>query len=59
MILQDDILNIPNVITPNGDGINDVFYIENIDKYPNSVLTILNRWEILYLKLTVIAILGI
>ncbi|HOV54942.1 MAG TPA: gliding motility-associated C-terminal domain-containing protein [Bacteroidales bacterium] len=44
VILLDDILNIPNVITPNGDGINDVFYIENIDKYPNSVLTILNRW---------------
>jgi len=44
VILLDDILKIPNVITPNGDGINDVFYIENISKYPYSVLTILNRW---------------
>lgn len=44
VILLDDILKIPNVITPNSDGINDVFYIENIDKYPYSELTILNRW---------------
>ena len=34
----------PNVITPNGDGINDSFSIENMELYPNSRLTIYNRW---------------
>ena len=44
VLMIDDVLQIPNVITPNGDGINDAFIIENIDKYPYSTLTILNRW---------------
>jgi gliding motility-associated-like protein len=33
-----------NIITPNGDGLNDVFIIENIEHYPDSRLTIFNRW---------------
>ena len=33
-----------NVITPNDDGYNDFFIINNIEHYPNSRLTILNRW---------------
>ena len=33
-----------NIITPNDDGLNDVFVIENIEHYPNAVLTIFNRW---------------
>lgn len=33
-----------NVITPNADGYNDYFVIENIEHYPRSMLTILNRW---------------
>lgn len=36
-------LNIPNVFTPNGDGINDIFEIENLEFYPNSVMVIYNR----------------
>jgi gliding motility-associated-like protein len=35
---------IPNVITPNGDGQNDVFQIQNLDLYPPASLTIYNRW---------------
>lgn len=35
---------IPNVITPNGDGINDYFVITNLQDYPNSKLTIFDRW---------------
>jgi gliding motility-associated-like protein len=35
-------LTIPNVITRNNDGANDVFYISNLK--PGSELSILNRW---------------
>ena len=41
-IIPEDIV-IPNVFTPNGDGINDQFVIENIQFYNNG-LTIFNRW---------------
>ncbi|TGE21057.1 T9SS type B sorting domain-containing protein [Hymenobacter metallicola] len=33
-----------NVITPNGDGQNDVFQIDNLARHPNTKLTIFNRW---------------
>ncbi|WP_201984045.1 T9SS type B sorting domain-containing protein [Hymenobacter rubidus] len=33
-----------NIITPNNDGQNDVFKIENIEFYPKTALTIFNRW---------------
>lgn len=39
-----DEIKIPNVITPNGDGINDYFYIENIERLESSTLRIYNRW---------------
>ncbi|MES2808611.1 MAG: gliding motility-associated C-terminal domain-containing protein [Bacteroidota bacterium] len=34
----------PNVVTPNGDGINDEFIIPGINNYPGSKLSIYNRW---------------
>lgn len=34
----------PEIFTPNGDGINDLFEIEGIFDYPKSHLTIFNRW---------------
>ncbi|MDP2189659.1 MAG: gliding motility-associated C-terminal domain-containing protein [Sphingobacteriaceae bacterium] len=37
-------IEIPNVITPNGDGANDVFFIENLEYYPGARLYIFNRW---------------
>jgi len=37
-------LTIPNVFTPNGDGVNDFFYIDGLEFYPNSTLIIYNRW---------------
>jgi len=36
------IVRIPNIITPNGDGLNDVFKIKGLP--PNSTLHIFNRW---------------
>lgn len=35
---------IPNVFTPNADGKNDFWVIENLDKYPNAVVEVFNRW---------------
>lgn len=37
-------LFISTVVTPNGDGKNDFFYVRGIEKYPNSALHIFNRW---------------
>ncbi len=33
-----------NTFTPNHDGINDTWYIGNIDLYPNNEVTVYNRW---------------
>lgn len=37
-------ITIPNVFTPNGDGYNDNFVVENLNYYPFSKLQIFNRW---------------
>jgi len=39
-------LNVPNVITPNGKGseLNELFYLKNLEFYPNTSLIIYNRW---------------
>lgn len=42
VIRPEDII-IPNVFSPNNDGLNDFFVVENLQYYKNS-LTIYNRW---------------
>ena len=37
-------INVPNIITPNSDGKNDVFEVKGIANYPGSRLLIFNRW---------------
>lgn len=39
----------PNGISPNGDGSNDTWIIDNIDQFPNCVVEVYNRWgELLF-----------
>lgn len=47
IVLVNDFLQFPNLVTPNGDGINDKFVIVNLVNgkgYPNNSLDIYNRW---------------
>ncbi len=37
-------LRIPNAFTPNGDGNNDIWIIENLDIFNSYILSIYNRW---------------
>ena len=39
-----EVIEMPNVFTPNGDYENDIFIPINYDYIPNSVLKIYNRW---------------
>jgi gliding motility-associated-like protein len=40
----DDLITIYNAISPNGDGKNDVWWVEGITLFPDNKVTIFNRW---------------
>jgi len=42
---EDYTLEPSDIFTPNGDGINDVWVIENINTYPDCEVIITNRWQ--------------
>lgn len=46
LVHNDDVV-VYNHLTPNGDGHNETFYIDGIDKFPNNTVEIYNRWGIL------------
>jgi len=39
-----DSMIVYDVLTPNGDGINDTWTILNADRYPNAIIKVFNRW---------------
>ena len=45
----DGLLNAPNIITPNNDGINDALYFKGLEYFPTNHIYIYNRWgQLLY-----------
>ncbi len=52
-VIEIDVDNVPNGITPNGDGLNDALVFDvllaNPDRYPDNEIVIFNRWgDIVY-----------
>ena len=43
-LTEPDILEMPNGISPNGDGFNDFFTVRGLENYPNNRLLVFNRW---------------
>ena len=43
-VIPDSDLIIYNTFTPNGDGINDNWFIGNLNLFPNNTLSVYNRW---------------
>ena len=43
-IAKNQKIQIAEAITPNGDGINDYWIINNIENYTNSIIHVFNRW---------------
>ena len=44
------LLHIPTVISPNGNGLNDTWKIDNIEYYPDCLVQIYNRWGMMVFK---------
>jgi len=44
--IQGDVIEVFNVLTPNGDGVHDVLRIDGLENYPNNDISIYNRWGV-------------
>ncbi|MCB0781277.1 MAG: gliding motility-associated C-terminal domain-containing protein, partial [Flavobacteriales bacterium] len=45
VLLEDCLtLTIPDAFSPNGDGVNDLYVIDNLESYPQNSLQVFNRW---------------
>ncbi len=38
------LIEVPNVFSPNGDGVHDTWVIKSLERFPDNDITILNRW---------------
>jgi gliding motility-associated-like protein len=45
-LIDDGGVVVYNGVTPNGDGMNDYFFIDGITKYPKNKVLIFNRWGV-------------
>lgn len=45
-LVEDGGLVIYNGISPNGDGINDYFFLDGIENLPNNTVQVFNRWGV-------------
>lgn len=51
-------IKVPEYFSPNGDGVNDLFVVENLDKYPDSKIRIYDRYAKLLVETTSDAFIG-
>lgn len=51
--VDDNFLVIPyNIITPDGNGMNDVWYVKNIENYPQNNVVIMDEWGLVIYEKT-------
>ncbi|MFX0557571.1 gliding motility-associated C-terminal domain-containing protein [Maribacter sp. CXY002] len=43
---REEVIEVFNVLTPNGDGVHDVLRISGLENYPNNTIRIYNRWGV-------------
>lgn len=44
VVRDEENIFIPNAITPNGDGVNDVWIVRDLETFPDHEVIIINRW---------------
>lgn len=44
---DEEVVDVINVITPNGDGVHDTLEIRGLENYPNNTVRIYNRWGVM------------
>lgn len=45
--IDEEVVDVINVITPNGDGVHDVLEIRGLENYPSNTVRIYNRWGVM------------